>query len=181
MQADGVREIPTEISFMKRFHVHVNVNDLDASIRFYSNLFASAPTVVKSDYAKWMLEDPRVNFAISVRERTAGVDHLGLQADNDAELAEIGERLAAADAIALTETGTTCCYAQSDKFWAEDPQGLRWETFHTHGEATTYYAPDAATACCGPQANVEDVAVAMEPQTAACCGPSATNAARCGA
>jgi len=144
---------------MKRFHVHVNVNDLDASIRFYSTLFGSAPTVHKPDYAKWMLEDPRVNFAISQRARAAGVDHLGLQAEDGAELEAIGDRLVAADAVALAEQGTTCCYARSDKYWAEDPQGVRWETFHTHGEATTYSAPATraestkSDACCGPQSS----------------------------
>jgi len=144
---------------MKRFHVHVNVNDLDASIRFYSILFGSAPTVHKPDYAKWMLDDPRVNFAISQRDRAAGVDHLGLQAEDGAELEAIGERLVAADAVALSERGTTCCYAHSDKYWAEDPQGVRWETFHTHGEATTYSALVAQSestkseACCGPQSS----------------------------
>jgi catechol 2,3-dioxygenase-like lactoylglutathione lyase family enzyme len=148
---------------MKRFHVHVNVNDLDASIRFYSILFGSAPAVHKPDYAKWMLDDPRVNFAISQRDRAAGVDHLGLQAEDGAELEAIGERLVAADAVALSERGTTCCYAHSDKYWAEDPQGVRWETFHTHGEATTYSVPVAQSestkseACCGPQSS--------------CCGP----------
>lgn len=141
---------------MKRFHVHVNVANLDASIGFYSTLFGTAPSVRKSDYAKWMLDDPRVNFAISQRELAAGVDHLGLQADEPQELEEIGRRLAAADAVALAEHGTTCCYAHSDKYWAEDPQGVRWETFHTHGEATTYSAPtEPAVAaplapCCGP-------------------------------
>jgi catechol 2,3-dioxygenase-like lactoylglutathione lyase family enzyme len=139
---------------MKRFHVHVNVADLETSIGFYSTLFGSAPSVRKPDYAKWMLEDPRVNFAISQRERTGGVDHLGLQAENGEELEEIGARLIAADQVALAEKGTTCCYAHSDKFWAEDPQGVRWETFHTHGEATTYSAPghhpqSDAGACCG--------------------------------
>jgi len=144
---------------MKRFHVHVNVNDLDASIRFYSILFGSAPTVHKPDYAKWMLDDPRVNFAISQRDRAAGVDHLGLQAEDGAELEAIRERLVAADAVALSERGTTCCYAHSDKYWAEDPQGVRWETFHTHGEATTYSALVAQSestkseACCGPQSS----------------------------
>lgn len=142
---------------MKRFHVHINVSNLDASIRFYSTLFGSQPTVRKPDYAKWMLEDPRVNFAISQRDRAAGVDHLGLQAEDGAELEAIGERLTAADAVALAEHGTTCCYAHSDKYWAEDPQGIRWETFHTHGEATTYSAPSKQVAsgesgtCCGPQ------------------------------
>ncbi len=164
---------------MKRFHVHVNVNDLDASVRFYSNLFAAAPNVLESDYAKWMLDDPRVNFAISQRARAAGVDHLGVQAETAGELAEIGQRLAAADAIALAETGATCCYAHSDKYWAEDPQGLRWETFHTHGAATTYFEPATDAACCDPQAS------AVEPQpvvpaAAACCGPANLSAApRC--
>ena len=162
---------------MKRFHVHVNVRDLDASIRFYSNLFAATPAVVKADYAKWMLDDPRLNFAISTRDRALGVDHLGLQADTADELGEIGRRLAAADAVALEETGTTCCYAHSDKFWAEDPQGLRWETFHTFGEATTYYAPDDAAICRGPAAMA---AVEAPAQAAACCGPAATGSSRCG-
>jgi hypothetical protein len=141
---------------MKRFHVHVNVADLETSIGFYSTLFGGAPSIRKPDYAKWMLDDPRVNFAISQRDRAAGVDHLGLQADEAEELEEISQRLIAADAVALAEKGTTCCYAHSDKFWAKDPQGLRWEAFHTHGEATTYSAPAAesqapqATSCYGP-------------------------------
>ncbi|MBS0383535.1 MAG: VOC family protein [Proteobacteria bacterium] len=140
---------------MKRFHVHVSVNDLDASIGFYSTLFGTAPSVRKPDYAKWMLDDPRVNFAISQRGGAPGVDHLGLQADDDAELQAIGDRLLAADKVALAERGTTCCYAHSDKYWAEDPQGVRWETFHTHGEATTYSTPEheqAGAVCCGTAA-----------------------------
>lgn len=140
---------------MKRFHVHVNVERLDDSIRFYTTLFGATPTVVKPDYAKWMLDDPRVNFAISQRGRAAGVDHLGVQAEDETELTAIGERLLAADAVALAEQGTTCCYARSDKFWAEDPQGVRWETFRTVGEATTYTSAAAETVasantCCGP-------------------------------
>ena len=148
---------------MKRFHVHVNVADLESSIGFYSTLFGSSPSMRKPDYAKWMLDDPRVNVAISQRERVTGVDHLGLQADDGAELEEIGARLAAADAVALAERDTTCCYAHSDKYWAEDPQGVRWESFHTHGEATTYSAPDHhaeadAAACCGRPATSADAA-----------------------
>jgi catechol 2,3-dioxygenase-like lactoylglutathione lyase family enzyme len=138
---------------MKRFHVHVNVVDLDASIRFYSTLFGAEPGVRKTDYAKWMLDDPRVNFAISRRNQSAGVDHLGLQVEDGPELEEIGARLLAADRVALTERGTTCCYAHSDKYWAEDPQGVRWETFLTHGDATAYSAPaheHAGATCCGP-------------------------------
>lgn len=163
---------------MKRFHVHVNVNDLDASIRFYSQLFGAEPAVVKDDYAKWMLDDPRLNFAISRRERAAGVDHLGLQAEDSAELAAIGARLAAADAIALTETATTCCYARSDKYWAEDPQGLRWETFHTFGAATTYYAPDGTPTGEGPQRS--ESCCAPKAEATACCGPAASATSRCG-
>ena len=150
---------------MKRFHVHVNVQDLNQSIRFYSQLFGAEPSVRKDDYAKWMLDDPRVNFAISHREHATGVDHLGLQADDPAELEQIGARLKAADALRLTETGTTCCYAHSDKYWSEDPQGVRWESFYTHGAATTYFEPAQAAACCGPQKNTAP---------SACCGPQAT-------
>ncbi|HEY8586480.1 MAG TPA: ArsI/CadI family heavy metal resistance metalloenzyme [Rhodanobacter sp.] len=155
---------------MKRFHVHVNVDQLDSSVRFYTTLFGAAPSVLKADYAKWMLDDPRINFAISQRGRQAGLDHLGLQAEDAGELAAIGARLQAADAVVLAEKATTCCYARSDKFWAEDPQGVRWESFHSHGEATTYTsAPDAAgNACCGP-ASTEGTAVA-----AATCGPGAS-------
>ncbi|WP_395681831.1 ArsI/CadI family heavy metal resistance metalloenzyme [Dokdonella sp.] len=157
---------------MKRFHVHVNVTDLDASIAFYSQLFAATPTRVEADYAKWMLEDPRINFAISRRERAPGVDHLGFQVESGDELAEIGARLAAADAIRATDVDTTCCYARSDKYWSEDPQGLRWESFLTHGSAPTYFAPSDAAACCVPAAAVA--------AAAPCCGPSASAASRCG-
>ncbi|HET6553094.1 MAG TPA: ArsI/CadI family heavy metal resistance metalloenzyme [Dyella sp.] len=148
---------------MKRFHVHVNVEQLDTSIKFYTTLFGAGPSVVKPDYAKWMLDDPRVNFAISQRGRKAGVDHLGLQAEDDAELASIGERLIAADAVALAEKATTCCYARSDKFWAEDPQGVRWESFFSHGEATTYTTAEGAS----------------ESKAAPCCGPNARSAQPC--
>jgi len=162
---------------MNRFHVHVNVSSLDESLAFYTRLFGAEPSVVKPDYAKWMLDDPRVNFAISQRERGAGVDHLGIQTEDDAALEQIGARLKAADAVRLAEVGTTCCYAHSDKYWTEDPQGLRWETFHTHGEATTYYAPAtptqasnstqaSAAACCGPRAADKEKSVT------ACCGPA---------
>lgn len=157
---------------MKRFHVHVNVDHLDTSIRFYTTLFGVAPSVVKPDYAKWMLEDPRVNFAISQRSRAAGIDHLGMQADEETELAAIGERLLAADAVTLAEQGTTCCYAHSDKFWAEDPQGVRWETFRTLGEATTYTRGDdkgATSACCGPAAASTVPSACGAKPAGACC------------
>ena len=134
---------------MNRFHVHLNVADLAASVRFYTQLFAAEPTVLKSDYAKWMLEDPRVNFAISSTGRPPGVDHLGLQVDSAEELATLGHRLDAAGSTVVPEEAAVCCYARSDKLWTEDPQGTRWETFHTLGDATTYYAADAACATSG--------------------------------
>jgi hypothetical protein len=123
---------------MKRFHVHVSVEDVSASIRIYSTLFAAEPTVVKSDYAKWMLDDPRVNFAISKRGGEVGVRHLGIQVEDQAELREVYERLARAERPVLEEGKTTCCYSKSEKSWVEDPQGVQWETFLTTGESTVY-------------------------------------------
>ena len=123
---------------MKRLHVHVSVGDLDASVKFYATLFGAEPTVRKPDYAKWMLDDPRVNFAISLRGRTAGLDHLGIQVDSDSELRDIAGRLRAADRVVVEQTGASCCYAKSDKAWVADPQGVAWETFLTHGDATVY-------------------------------------------
>lgn len=145
---------------MNRFHVHLNVSDLDASIRFYSSLFAAQPAVVKHDYAKWMLDDPRINFAISNTGRAAGIDHLGFQVDSNAELAALGTRLDAAGGAIVPEAGATCCYAQSDKMWTEDPQGTKWETFHTTGAATTYYAASAACATDGATCSPEVGALA---------------------
>ncbi|HET7798333.1 MAG TPA: ArsI/CadI family heavy metal resistance metalloenzyme [Nevskia sp.] len=164
---------------MNRFHVHVNVTDLERSMAFYTQLFGAAPSVVKSDYAKWMLDDPRVNFAISKRDRAAGVDHLGIQADDGAALEAIGARLKAADAVSLAEVGTTCCYAHSDKHWTEDPQGLRWETFHTHGDATTYFAPQTATSAvpAPTTAASSGCAAGAKPAAAACCAPAETGSA----
>ena len=123
---------------MKRFHVHVGVEDLDQSIRFYSTLFDAEPTVRKDDYAKWMLEDPRVNFAVSKRNAHKGIEHLGIQAENPDELAQVYGRLKAADRPVLEEGCTTCCYAKSEKSWVSDPDGVTWETFYTDGAATTY-------------------------------------------
>ena len=141
---------------MKRMHIHMGAADLERSVRFYSQLFGSAPTVLKDDYAKWMLEDPRVNFAISDRARVAGVDHLGIQVENSEELAELAGRLKAAGEVTRDQEATTCCYANSDKCWVNDPNGVRWETFHTTGEAVAYGEdePDvvlraAKQACCG--------------------------------
>jgi catechol 2,3-dioxygenase-like lactoylglutathione lyase family enzyme len=141
---------------MKRFHVHVAVHDLEQSIRFYSTLFGSEPVVKKDDYAKWMLDDPRVNFAISNRSPRKGVDHLGLQAENGAELEEIGSRLARADVATTAQKNASCCYAKSDKYWTIDPQGVAWESFHTldsvplYGQDTRSKAieKETASACC---------------------------------
>ena len=134
---------------MNRFHVHLNVADLASSVRFYTALFGAEPTVRKDDYAKWMVEDPRVNFAISSTGREPGIDHLGIQADSGDALAALGQRLDAAGGALMPEEATVCCYARSDKLWTEDPQGTRWETFHTLGEATTYYAGEAPCATDG--------------------------------
>ena len=150
---------------MKRMHVHVSVTDLEASIRFYSELFAARPTVRKVDYAKWMLDDPRVNFAISQRGTATGIEHLGIQVENPVELEEVYARLKRADRPMLEEGTTTCCYAESEKSWIEDPQGIQWETFLTTGESTTG---------CDPVR----VAVGDTPQAArcapSCCAPSAS-------
>lgn len=137
---------------MKRFHIHVGVKDLDHSIQFYSTLFGQRPAKVKDDYAKWMLEDPRVNFAISTRTKV-GVDHLGLQVDESAELTEISERLKKADLGVFDEGTTTCCYAESSKAWVKDPAGIAWETYHTMGDAETFNgkAQASTNACCAPK------------------------------
>ncbi len=146
---------------MKRFHVHVGVADLDASIAFYSSLFGAEPSVTKSDYAKWMLDDPRINFAISQKCGAAkGVEHLGLQVEDEAELAEVYGRLNAANGPVMDEGATTCCYAKSEKSWIGDPDGVVWEAFLTMGDSTVYgESPDfaglasdnaAANACCAP-------------------------------
>ncbi len=123
---------------MKRLHVHVNVSNLASSIEFYSTLFGSRPSVEKKDYAKWLLEDPRVNFAISTRGHKPGLDHLGIQVESRDELAEVTGRLAVADKASFEQTEATCCYAVSDKAWLVDPQGLAWETFYTYADATVY-------------------------------------------
>jgi hypothetical protein len=143
---------------MKRLHVHVAVTDLHASIRFYSRLFATDPTVRKPDYAKWMLEDPRVNFAISQRGAPPGVQHLGIQVEDRVELEEVYTRLKGAEGPVIEEGETVCCYAQSEKSWVDDPQGVPWETFLTIGDSTEYGsdeirpkpAKQAAAACCTP-------------------------------
>lgn len=142
---------------MKRFHVHVAVEDLAASVRFYSTLFATQPAVLKSDYAKWMLEDPRLNFAISQRGGAVGIEHVGIQVEDHAELQEAYARLKRAEGPVLDEGSTTCCYAQSEKSWIRDPQGVLWETFLTTGESAVYGreapadgGPATQSACCAP-------------------------------
>jgi catechol 2,3-dioxygenase-like lactoylglutathione lyase family enzyme len=123
---------------MKRLHVHVSVKDLPASIRFYQTLFGAEPAVTKPDYAKWMLEDPRMNFAIWIHRQPAGVNHLGFQVDTDEELRGMRAQLEAADARMVEETEQPCCYAKSDKYWVTDPTGIAWETFHTLGSILVY-------------------------------------------
>lgn len=158
---------------MNRFHVHLNVSNLDDSIRFYSQLFASAPAVVKTDYAKWMLEDPRVNFAISTTGRMPGIDHLGIQVDSGDELAALGKRLDAAGSSVVPEPDATCCYARSDKMWTQDPQGTRWETFHTFGDAVTYHAVDSACAsdeaACSPATRAMETKMTSSSPRSGCC------------
>ena len=155
---------------MKRLHVHVAVSDLSQSVGFYSALFAAHPTVLKTDYAKWMLDDPRVNFAISTRGREPGLDHLGIQVENQPELHEVYGRLRQAGGNMIEQGETTCCYTKSEKSWIDDPAGIAWETFHTTGESTVYgdgsgenqarIAHEKQSACCAPQA---------VPSSSACC------------
>jgi catechol 2,3-dioxygenase-like lactoylglutathione lyase family enzyme len=150
-RVEGASQVPE--NRMKRFHVHVSVDNLDESIRFYSTVFATRPTVQHADYAKWMLEDPRVNFAISTHRQPEGVNHLGFQVDTDDELRSMHAQLEAAGAQLIQENEQPCCYARSDKYWVTDPTGIAWETFHTLGSIPVY--GDAALVpekrpCCEP-------------------------------
>ena len=157
---------------MKRLHVHVAVDDIAKSIPFYSALFAAQPSVTKTDYAKWMLEDPRVNFAISSRGREAGLDHLGIQVESKDELHDVYARLKQAGGAVIEQGETACCYAQSEKSWIDDPAGIAWETFHTTGESTSYgdgsgeneARTTGAKACCAPS-----VPAAPSSSKSACC------------
>jgi catechol 2,3-dioxygenase-like lactoylglutathione lyase family enzyme len=164
---------------MKRLHVHVHVKDLNESIQFYSHLFAAQPSVAKPDYAKWMLDDPRVNFAISARGAAPGLDHLGIQAEDKDELHEIYGRLKQAGREVREDGATTCCYAKSEKSWVRDPAGISWETFHTLGESTTYgggavesastdQAQGAAGGCC-PAAKSAETNLPAANIAPACC------------
>ena len=152
---------------MKRLHIHVAVSDIAESTKFYANLFGAEPTVQKHDYVKWMLDDPRVNFAISARGREPGLDHLGIQAESQEELMEVSARLKAADMQILDEGESTCCYAKSEKAWVIDPQGIAWETFHTTGSSTVYGNDNQVSssdipmskksACCAPDTQTAKV------------------------
>lgn len=158
---------------MKRFHVHLHVQDLAQSIGFYSKLFAAEPARIESDYAKWMLDDPAVNFAISTRGAQVGIDHLGIQTDDPAELATMKARAEAADMALLDEGETTCCYARSEKHWVTDPQGIAWEHFHTLANIPVFNeAPQPVTstsACCTPTPRGKPVSIPVAAAKSSCC------------
>ncbi|YBW40702.1 ArsI/CadI family heavy metal resistance metalloenzyme [Nitrobacter sp. TKz-YC01] len=154
---------------MKRLHVHVAVSDLQRSVGFYSALFAAQPAVLKSDYAKWMLDDPRVNFAISTRGKQAGLDHLGIQVEDQNELQEVYARLRNAGGEIIEQGETACCYAKSEKSWIDDPAGISWETFHTTGESITY----------GDGTGERDARVAHEKESSCCAAPAPAATACC--
>jgi catechol 2,3-dioxygenase-like lactoylglutathione lyase family enzyme len=157
---------------MKRFHVHVSVDDLATSVRFYSGMFASEPTELKSDYAKWKLEDPRINFAISQRGAKVGLDHVGIQVEDADELAQMQGRLHALQRGIELEEGTTCCYAKSDKYWVNDPSGIAWETFHTLESIPVFGVP-------AKQSTRIPIAIPVSPAksevASSCCAPSASS------
>ncbi len=157
---------------MKRFHVHVSVDDLSQNIRFYSAMFAAPPTVEKSDYAKWMLDDPRINFAISQRGGAAGVNHLGFQVESEEDLKTLRAQVGSAEIQARDETGASCCYARSDKYWVQDPQGIAWETFHTLGDISVFGAHTAEPQPAEGGSCVPETPLTFAPRPAAksCCG-----------
>ncbi len=152
---------------MKRFHVHVSVDDLDASIRFYSTVFGATPTVVKPDYAKWMVDDPGINFAISKHGSATGIDHLGIQVDSDEQLSALREQVTGAQIVAQDQPNADCCYARSDKYWTTDPQGIAWETFHTLDTIAVYGDRSRAQtrACC----EAAPIADSTASKAGACC------------
>jgi catechol 2,3-dioxygenase-like lactoylglutathione lyase family enzyme len=156
---------------MKRFHVHAHVEDLQASIAFYSKMFAAEPARVESDYAKWMLEDPRLNFAISTRGSKVGVDHLGIQTDTEEELVVLKAQAEAADMTLLDVGETTCCYARSDKYWLTDPQGIAWEQFHSLGNIPVFSEANqpspVADACCAAKPATKLASIPVK--AASCC------------
>ena len=161
---------------MKRFHVHAPVEDLPASVAFYSQMFGAEPTRLEADYAKWMVEDPRINFAISTRGAKPGVDHLGIQTDSDEELAELKSQAEAADMTLQAVGETSCCYARSDKYWLTDPQGIAWEQFHTLADipvfsekAPSIQAADDDACCAGTAPRGKPVGVAVKAASSSCC------------
>ncbi len=165
---------------MKRFHVHVATDDLDASIQFYSAVLGAEPTVVKTDYAKWMLDDPRINFAVSKRGHKSGVNHLGIQVDSDAELEALREQIERAESAVLEQKGEACCYAESDKYWTTDPQGIAWESFHSLANIPVFgndtdgqeLLKANQSPCCVPASSAkEKMPVQAARVDAACCGP----------
>ncbi|MGD8926752.1 MAG: ArsI/CadI family heavy metal resistance metalloenzyme [Thioalkalispiraceae bacterium] len=138
---------------MKRFHIHISVADLDRNVQFYSQLFNSEPTVLKDDYAKWALEDPAINFAISNRADKVGLDHVGIQTDSDEELKVLRQQLETAGIEGFAQDNTTCCYTRSDKYWVQDPSGIAWETFHSLESVPVFSESqlnDKQAACCAP-------------------------------
>lgn len=152
---------------MKRLHIHLSVDDITKNIEFYSTMFGSKPTLVHDDYAKWLLDDPRVNFAISNRNTKTGLDHLGIQAENDQELQAIKQQLDATQSEVVEQEGTSCCYAESDKYWITDPQGIAWESFHSLKEIPTFndepiaVEKNESSSCCTPDNNSS---------SSSCCG-----------
>jgi hypothetical protein len=153
---------------MKRMHIHVGVKSIDESVRFYSALFGTEPAKLKPDYAKWMLEDPRINFAISTRTKETGLDHLGLQVDDTSELTGLRDQMSAANISTHSDGETTCCYARSEKSWVEDPNGIAWEAYHSMEDVQIFSADDAVVednACCAPKPELA--------ADASCCGASA--------
>lgn len=169
---------------MKRLHVSLAVSDLSQSVEFYTTLFGLAPTVLKSDYAKWMLEDPKVNFSIGAGRSQPGVDHLGIQVDSNEELQGVADRLKQAGQVVFDQPQASCCYARSDKAWVHDPQGVAWETFHTFGSSVSYgedramRVQDAAAesnGCCAPSAKEQGESILASPAK----GCASTTAANC--
>jgi len=163
---------------MKRLHVHLSVDSIPDSVKFYSTLFGAEPVKLKSDYAKWLLDDPRVNFAISTRSQKRGLDHFGIQVDEEAELTEVRDRLKNAEMETFDEGKTTCCYAEADKTWVKDPAGVAWESYRTMADAETYgterkQGPDGeSSACCVPKSEKEAAPATNEvrKKSSACCG-----------
>ena len=156
---------------MKRFHVNVSVSDLNQSIAFYNKLFAEEPSVVKSDYAKWMLDDPRINFSITSHGTVKGVDHLGLQSDDDTEFQLLRERLHQADFATFEQADVTCCYSRSSKSWVRDPDDVAWETFVTHGQSSVYDdGSESSELRSANDISADDICSATGKEQSSCCG-----------